>query len=132
MEEAYPKELKYSQTHEWVRKEPDGSVVVGVTDFAQHSLGEIVYVELPDADVNVAASDEVCVVESVKAASDVYTPLSGKICETNGDLEDAPGLINRDPYGDGWLFKLSSIDEQEFEELLDADAYKSSTEIEVD
>lgn len=118
-----PDELRYTQTHEWVRVEEDGTIVVGITDHAQSQLGELVFVELPDIGVNVSASDEVCVVESVKAASDVYSPLSGKILEINEDLEEAPSLVNSDPYGDGWLYKLKPIDTDEFSDLLDADGY---------
>lgn len=118
-----PPELRYTQTHEWVRVEDDGTLVVGITDHAQAQLGELVFVELPDLGESVNSSDEVCVVESVKAASDVYCPVSGKIIATNEDLEEAPNLVNSDPYGDGWLFRLDPIDPDEFSELLDADSY---------
>jgi len=118
-----PKELRYTQTHEWVRVEDDGTAVIGMTYHAQAQLGELVFVELPDFNIIVNASDEVCVVESVKAASDIYSPLSGKILAVNEDLEEAPSLVNSDPYGDGWLYKLDPIDPDELSELLDASDY---------
>lgn len=118
-----PDELRYTQSHEWVRLEDDGSVVVGITHHAQSQLGELVFVELPDKATSVDAGDEVAVVESVKAASDIYSPLSGEIIAVNDDLADAPGLINNDPYGDGWIFKLQPKDQEEYTELLEASAY---------
>ena len=123
-----PNELRYTQTHEWLRVEDDGMLVVGITDHAQSQLGELVFVELPDIGANVHASDEVCVAESVKAASDVYSPVSGKIIASNEDLEESPSLVNSDPYGDGWLFKIDPIDPDEFSELLDAEAYRQYLE----
>lgn len=127
-----PNELRYTQTHEWVRVEEDGSVVVGITDHAQNALGELVFIDLPDVDHLGHAGDEICVVESVKAASDIYLPVSGKILAVNQDLEEAPSLVNSDPYGDGWLFKVQPIDTEEFSELLDADAYSEVTEEDID
>lgn len=121
--EHVPNELQYTQTHEWIRLEEDGSIVVGITDHAQAQLGELVFVDLPDIGIKVHASDEICVVESVKAASDVYSPVSGKIIAVNEDLEESPSLVNNDPYGDGWLFKLEPEDPEEFSELLDAESY---------
>lgn len=118
-----PRELRYTQTHEWIRMEDDGTLVIGITDHAQSQLGELVFVDLPDLGANVHASDEVCVVESVKAASDVYSPVSGKIISINEDLEESPNLVNSDPFGDGWLFRIDPIDPDEFSELLDADGY---------
>jgi glycine cleavage system H protein len=118
-----PAELKYIASHEWVRLEADGTVTVGVTDHAQDALGDVVYVELPEIDVVLSAGDEAGVVESVKAASDIYTPLSGTVIAVNSTLEDAPEQVNSDPYGDGWFFKLRLADAGELEELLDADAY---------
>ncbi len=120
---SIPKELQYTQTHEWIRMEDDGTIVVGITEHAQAQLGELVFVDLPDIGIRVHASDEICVVESVKAASDVYSPISGKIIAINEDLEESPSLVNSDPYGDGWLFKLEPQDPEEFTELMDADAY---------
>ncbi len=121
-------ELRYTQTHEWVRVEEDGTLVVGITDHAQLQLGELVFADLPDVGVRVNASDEVCVIESVKAASDVYSPVSGKIIAINEDLEEAPGLVNSDPYGDGWLFRLDPVDPDEYSELLEAEDYSSYME----
>ena len=118
-----PAELKYIASHEWVRLEADGTVTVGVTDHAQDALGDVVYVELPEIDVVLSAGDEAGVVESVKAASDIYTPLSATVVAVNSTLEDAPEQVNSDPYGDGWFFKLRLADAGELEELLDADAY---------
>lgn len=121
----FPKELKYTVTHEWAMQEADSNIVViGISDYAQHQLGEVVYVELPEVDLDVAAGDEVCVLESVKAASDVFSPLSGKIIAINEDLEDAPGLVNTDPYQDGWLYKIEMKDQVEYDELFDASSYK--------
>jgi len=127
-----PVELRYTQTHEWVRLEDDGSVVIGVTDRAQSQLGELVFVDLPDVGAKVNAFDEVCVVESVKATSDIYTPVSGHITQINEDLEEAPSLVNSDPYGDGWLFRLDPSDPDELEDLLDADDYTEYLETDED
>ena len=118
-----PADLKYIASHEWVRVEGDGTVTVGVTAHAQDALGEVVYVELPEVDVVLAAGDEAGVVESVKAASDIYTPLSGTVIAVNSTLEDAPEQVNSDPYGEGWFFKLRLADAGELGELLDADGY---------
>jgi glycine cleavage system H protein len=118
-----PADLKYIASHEWVRVEGDGTVTVGVTDHAQDALGDVVYVELPEIDVVLSAGDEAGVVESVKAASDIYTPLSGTVIAVNSTLEDAPEQVNSDPYGDGWFFKLRLADAGELDELLDADGY---------
>jgi len=123
-----PKELRYTQTHEWVRVEDDGTAVIGMTEHAQSQLGELVFVELPDLGIKVNAGDEVCVVESVKAASDIYSPLSGKILAINEDLEEAPSLVNSDAYGDGWLYKLDPADPDELSELLDASDYTAYME----
>ena len=118
-----PADLKYIASHEWVRVEGDGTVTVGVTDHAQDALGDVVYVELPESDVVLSAGDEAGVVESVKAASDIYTPLSGTVIAVNSTLEDAPEQVNSDPYGEGWFFKLRLADAGELDELLDADGY---------
>jgi len=118
-----PADLKYIASHEWVRVEGDGTVTVGVTDHAQDALGDVVYVELPEIDVVLSAGDEAGVVESVKAASDIYTPLSGMVIAVNSTLEDAPEQVNSDPYGEGWFFKLRLADAGELDELLDADGY---------
>jgi glycine cleavage system H protein len=121
-----PHELKYSKSHEWVREEEDGTVTVGITDHAQGLLGDMVFVELPELDRVVNAEEECAVVESVKAASDVYSPLAGTVIEVNSAVEDSPELVNQDPYGDGWLFKLGDI--SGLDELLDADAYAEMVE----
>ena len=120
-----PSELKFLSSHEWVLVE-DGVATIGVSDHAQELLGDLVYVELPEAGTTVAAGDSVGVIESVKAASDTYAPISGEIIEINEDLEDAPERINVDPYGDGWMYKMSIEDPEELENLLNADAYTDS------
>ena len=120
-----PTELKFLSTHEWALVE--GNIAtIGVSDHAQELLGDLVYVELPEQGSTVAAGDSVGVIESVKAASDTYAPLSGEIIEVNADLEDAPEKINNDPYGDGWMYKIALEDREEVENLLDAEAYTES------
>ena len=118
-----PAELKYSKDHEWVRIEEDGSATIGITEHAQELLGDMVYVELPDVGSQLAAGDEAGVAESVKAASDVYSPISGEVVAVNPDLEDAPESVNSDPYNDGWMFRLKLSDEAELGELLSAEDY---------
>ena len=118
-----PSDLKYISSHEWVREEDDGTVTIGITDHAQELLGDVVYVELPDVDSEVALEDEIAVVESVKAASDIYAPLSGTIIAINEDLEDAPETVNSSPYDDGWMFKMKPAELAELDNLLDAEAY---------
>ena len=117
-----PTELKFLSSHEWVLVE--GNIAtIGVSDHAQELLGDLVYVELPEQGSTVAAGDSVGVIESVKAASDTYAPLSGEIIEVNDELEGAPETINNDPYGNGWMYKVSMEDPEEVESLLDAEAY---------
>lgn len=123
-----PSDLKYVSSHEWIRLEDDGSVTVGITDHAQELLGDVVYVELPDVDSEVAVEDEMAVVESVKAASDIYAPLSGTIIAVNEALEDAPETVNSSPYDDGWMFKMKPSEESEIDNLLDAEAYSAEIE----
>lgn len=119
-----PQQLKYTTSHEWARRdEEDDIVTVGISDHAQGLLGDIVYVELPELDIEVDAAEEVGVVESVKAASDIYTPVSGTIIAINEALMETPELINSDPYGKGWLFQIQLNDDVEWDELLDAKAY---------
>jgi glycine cleavage system H protein len=125
-----PSELKYTKSHEWIRVEGDGVVTVGVTDHAQELLGDMVFVELPEVGANYGSGDECAVVESVKAASDVYSPLSGEITAVNEELADTPETINQDPFGTGWIFKLKLDDEAELDTLLDADAYDAHVEAE--
>jgi len=120
-----PSELKFLSSHEWVLVEGD-IATIGVSDHAQELLGDLVYVELPEVGTTVAAGDSVGVIESVKAASDTYAPISGEVTEINVDLEDAPERINVDPYGDGWMYKLAIEDPEELENLLDAEAYSES------
>lgn len=114
----------YTKEHEWIRVEGD-TATVGITDFAQGQLGDIVFVEVPEAGAQVAKAGEAAVVESVKAASDVYAPVSGEVVEGNGALVDDPSLVNTDPEGEGWFFKIRLSDEGELDGLMDADAYKA-------
>jgi len=125
-----PSDLKYAATHEWARLEEDGTITVGISDHAQDALGDVVYVELPELEQVIAAGDEAGVVESVKAASDVYAPISGTICAINEALEDAPETVNSDAYTDGWFFKMQPADIGELEELLDAEGYGEVCEAE--
>ena len=123
----FPDDLKYSEDHEWVKMGDDGIAIVGITDHAQHALGDIVFVDLPEEGITVNAKDEVAVVESVKAASDVLSPISGEIIEVNELLTDAPETVNTAPYDEGWFFKVQTSDsadaERELAELMDAEAY---------
>jgi len=122
-----PSELKYTKSHEWLRVEEDGLITVGISDHAQELLGDLVFVELPEAGTEFVTGDECCVVESVKAASDVYMPISGEIVEINEALADEPEIINSSPYDSGWLFKVQpSADEMD--DLMDADAYQAEIE----
>ena len=122
-----PETLKYSPSHEWSRLDGD-TLTVGITDFAQDQLGDVVFVELPSVGQKVTAGSAVAVVESVKTASDIYAPVSGEILEVNNALEDAPETINSAPFEDGWMFKLRVSDTSEFDKLLDADAYQRIAE----
>jgi glycine cleavage system H protein len=117
-----PAELKYAESHEWVRVEADGSVTIGITDHAQEALGDLVFVELPQVGTDVSAGKEVAVVESVKAAADVYAPISGKVLAVNEAVTDAPESVNQDAYA-AWLFKMAPSNPAEIEALLSADAY---------
>jgi glycine cleavage system H protein len=119
-----PSELKYASSHEWARLEEDGTVTVGITDHAQAALGDVVFVELPDVGTVLAAGDDAGVVESVKAASDIYAPIGGEVIEINGQLEDQPETVNSDPYNDGWFFKLQPADPNELDALLSAGDYQ--------
>ncbi len=123
-----PADLKYVASHEWIRLESDGTVTVGITDFAQDQLGDVVFVELPEVDSEVTADQDIAVVESVKAASDIYAPLAGKIIAVNDDLADAPEKVNEDPYGDAWFFKMELADTADLDKLLDADGYAAACE----
>jgi glycine cleavage system H protein len=121
-----PTDLRYASTHEWVRPEGDGVFTVGISEHAQGLLGDMVFVELPDVGDTVSTGDDIAVAESVKAASDVYAPISGEVVGVNEELEDSPELVNSDPYGDGWLFKIKADDAEEVEGLLDAEGYENS------
>jgi glycine cleavage system H protein len=120
-----PKELKYTKSHEWLRVEKDGSVTVGITQHAQELMGDLVYVELPQKGAKVAAGKECGVVESVKAASDVYAPISGEIVDANNALGDAPETVNKDPYNAGWMFRIQPANQGELAALLDAAGYEA-------
>ncbi|MBI2380209.1 MAG: glycine cleavage system protein GcvH [Gammaproteobacteria bacterium] len=120
-----PANLKYVASHEWVRKDEDGLYTVGITDHAQELLGDIVFVQLPEAGASVEAHGEIGVVESVKAASDLYSPVSGEVVAVNEALNGNEGVINSDPYGEGWMIRVKLSDAAEFDGLLDADAYKA-------
>ena len=121
-------ELKYLESHEWVRDEGDGTATVGITDHAQESLGDVVFVELPEVGAELAAGDESGVVESVKAASDIFAPVSGEVIAINEQLEDQPELVNESPYGDGWFYRIKLSDPSELEDLLDAEGYQGTVD----
>ena len=123
-----PAELQYTSSHIWVENIGDGNYRVGITDFAQDELGDVVFVEPPELEREYLQADECAVVESVKSTSDIYCPLSGTIIEVNSALEDSPELINSEPYGEGWIFILKANDEAELDELIDANAYTELTE----
>lgn len=126
-----PANLKFISTHEWARQDDAETVTIGITDHAQDLLGDIVYVELPTVGQELSKGDECGVVESVKAASDIYSPLTGEVIEINEDLLITPGFVNEDPYGSGWMFRLKVINQGEYEELLSEDAYKRQLGAEV-
>ena len=123
-----PDELRYATSHEWIRIEDDGTANVGISDHAQDALGDIVFVELPEPGTSVNAKDEVAVVESVKAASDIYSPVSGSIIAINETLLDAPETVNSSPYENGWFFKIKVSDAAELEELMDTEGYSEHCE----
>jgi len=120
---AVPQDLFYAKTHEWVSLN-EGIATIGITDFAQSQLSDLTFVELPEVGVEFQAGDEAAVVESVKAAADIYAPVAGEVIGVNDKLEDAPELINNDPFGKGWLFKLKVANESEVDDLYDADSYE--------
>ncbi|PHM49755.1 glycine cleavage system protein GcvH [Xenorhabdus miraniensis] len=123
-----PVELKYTESHEWVRSEGNGEYTIGITEHAQQLLGDMVFVDLPDVGTEVNSGDDCAVVESVKAASDIYAPLSGKVIAVNPELEGTPELVNSEPYNEGWLFRIKITDESELTNLLDAEGYQSLLE----
>lgn len=120
-----PADLKYTKTHEWLRAESDGSITVGITEHAQDQLGDMVYVELPDTGRTVAVDEACAVVESVKAASDVYAPIAGEIVAVNEELADSPEKVNQSPYGDGWLLRIKPESANALDSMLDAAAYQA-------
>lgn len=123
-----PANLQYVASHEWIRNEGDGTVTVGITEFAQDQLGDVVFVELPEVGASVTAGDAIAVVESVKAASDIYAPVSGEIVAINEALVDAPEGVNADPFGAAWFFKIKLSNTAELDGLLNADAYAAECE----
>ncbi|MFY0990283.1 glycine cleavage system protein GcvH [Halomonas sp. C05BenzN] len=122
---SIPANLRYAESHEWVLDNSDGTVTIGITDHAQQALGDVVFVELPEVGRSLEHNEEFGVVESVKAASDLYAPVAGEIVEVNEALEDAPETLNESPYEDGWIMKVRITDTAALEALLDADAYRS-------
>ncbi|MGE0800634.1 MAG: glycine cleavage system protein GcvH [Lautropia sp.] len=118
-----PADLKYTESHEWLRREADGTITVGITAHAQDELGELVYVELPEVGRQLAAQEACCVVESTKAASDVYAPIAGTVVAINEALADAPQTVNDQPFGDGWLFRLQPANAADLDSLLSAADY---------
>ncbi|SDJ32983.1 glycine cleavage system protein GcvH [Billgrantia gudaonensis] len=125
-----PANLRYNDSHEWVLDNGDGTVTIGITDHAQEALGDVVFVELPEVGQTLAKGDEFGVIESVKAASDLYAPVAGDIVEVNEALEDAPETVNESPYDDGWVMKVRLADANDIDELLDADAYQALVDAE--
>ncbi|HSI98778.1 MAG TPA: glycine cleavage system protein GcvH [Patescibacteria group bacterium] len=123
---AYPDDLRYSKEHEWVRAD-DGSATIGITSFAADELGDIVFIELPEVGGQLTQFGTFGVVESVKAVSDLYSPVSGTVVEVNEALRDAPELLNSDPFGEGWIARVELGDASELEALMDADAYAAET-----
>lgn len=123
-----PGDLKYTKSHEWVRIDEDDLITVGITDHAQAALGDMVFIETPEIGAELEAEEACAVVESVKAASDIYAPVGGEIIETNADLADSPELVNDQPYEDGWIFQMRVSDMDELENLMDADAYETHCE----
>lgn len=121
-----PSELRYASSHEWVRNEGNNIVTIGITEHAQELLGDMVFVELPEVGDTISTGDDVAVAESVKAASDIYAPVSGEVIEVNEDLEESPELLNSDAFGDGWMFKVKLDDESDLSALLDAEGYADS------
>lgn len=120
-----PGNLRYTKSHEWVKVEADGTLTIGITDHAQELMGDMVYVDLPEAGRKLDAGKECAVVESVKAASDVYAPVTGEITQSNAALADAPETVNKDPHGEGWIFKMKPANAGDVQKLLDAKAYEA-------
>lgn len=125
-----PGDCKYTKSHEWAKAEDDGTVLVGITEHAQDALGELVYVELPEMDADVEAGESIAVVESVKAASDIYTPIAGKVIAVNEELDGAPEFVNEEPHGKGWLFRLQPANLADLDGMLSADDYQAQLDAE--
>ena len=123
-----PSDLRYTSSHEWLRQEEDGTVTVGITDHAQELLGDLVFVELPEVDSQLSEGEACCVIESVKAASDVYMPINGEIVDTNQQLVDEPEIINTSAYDDGWIFRIKPDDEDDLGQLMDSSTYAEEIE----
>jgi glycine cleavage system H protein len=123
-----PTDLLYRESHEWVRQDEDGTATIGISDHAQAQLGDMVFIELPEPGMSYEQGDACAVVESVKAASDIYAPLTGEVIEANSALEDSPELVNTDPYGDGWLFRMQLANAAELDGLLTPEAYAEQAE----
>ena len=121
-------DVKYAESHEWAKSLEDNVVEVGISDYAQESLGDVVFVELPEVGTQVSAKDECCAVESVKAASDIYAPVAGEIIAVNEELEDSPELLNESPYEKGWIFRIKVSADENMSELLDSQTYKESVD----
>jgi len=124
----YNPDVKYAESHEWAKMLDDNIVEVGISDYAQESLGDVVFVELPEIGTQLSAKDECCAVESVKAASDIYAPVDGEIVAVNEALEDSPELLNESPFGEGWIFRIKVANDESLDGLLDADAYQQSVD----
>jgi len=122
----YNPDVKYAESHEWARQLDNNIVEVGISDYAQESLGDVVFVELPEIGTQLSAKEECCAVESVKAASDIYSPVDGEVIEVNEALEDSPELLNESPFEQGWIFKLKIDSDDALNELLDAESYEQS------
>jgi glycine cleavage system H protein len=127
-----PEDRKYARTHEWVKIESNGQATIGITDHAQEALGDITFIELPEIDHDVEPAEECGVIESVKAASDIYAPIGGKVVAVNTILADRPELVNEDCYEAGWIFKLADIDESQLDDLLDAPEYEGTIDDDVE
>ncbi len=125
-----PGDLRFASTHEWVRVNDDGTLTCGISEHAQEQLGDLVFVETPEIDLECEAEEGIAVVESVKAASDLYAPVAGRVADTNSALVDTPELVNSDPYGEGWIFKLEPEDAETVEELMSPDDYQAYIEAE--
>jgi glycine cleavage system H protein len=128
----YPPDLLYTREHEWARREDEGIMIVGITDYAQDALGDIVYVELPEEGEEVLKDESFGFVESVKSVSDIFSPVSGKVVEINLDVKETPDLVNQDPYADGWLVKVAMSDSSEGDDLMNAEQYKKYVEEELE